>query len=215
MIGFCIANITALVAPFVGAEPLFGTNPISIVIPAGKYPAMVLDMATSIVAKGKISLALKEGKSSPEGWALDKNGVPTTDPAAANVGALLPVGGPKGYALGLLVTLLTSALSGADIDSDIPRFWEEPEKLTNIGYFMGVIDISKFCLLDIFKTRVDAVFDMLKNSRPAAGFKEVMIPGEIEFNATQRSVEEGLELSDVTMREFKDLSEKYKVEFPF
>jgi len=215
MIGFCIANTVALVAPFGGADPLLGTNPISVAIPAGKYPSMVLDMATSMVAKGKISLAIKEGKSIPEGWALDKDGNPTTDPLAANIGALLPVGGPKGYGLALLVTLLTSCLSGADIDRDIPRTWEEPEKPTNIGFFLGAIDIERFCPLDVFKARVDAFFDVLKNSRPAAGFEKVMIPGEIEYELTQKGLREGIELSDATLREFKELSEKYNVNFVF
>jgi len=215
MIGFCISNTVALVAPFGGADALLGTNPISFAVPAGKYPTMVLDMATSLVAKGKISLAIKEGKSIPEGWALDQDGNPTTDPLAANIGALLPVGGPKGYGLALLVTLLTSCLSGADIDGDISRTWEEPEKQTNIGFFLGAIDIEKFCPLEVFKSRVDAFFDVLKNSRPAVGFERVMIPGEIEHEMTQRGISEGIELSDATLNDFKALSEKYKVNFEF
>jgi LDH2 family malate/lactate/ureidoglycolate dehydrogenase len=215
MIGFCITNTPPLVAPFGGADPVLGTNPLSVAIPAGKYPALVLDMATSLVAKGKISLALKEGRPIPEGWAVDKDGAPTTDPAAANVGALLPVGGPKGYGIGLAISVLSSALSGSDIDIDIPRFWEETGKPTNIGFFMGAIDISRFVDLDTFKTRVDAIFAMLKSSRPAPGFSEVMIPGEIEFNLTQKTLAEGLDLSEVTLREFKVLADKYGVDYPF
>ncbi|PWM25459.1 MAG: lactate dehydrogenase [Oscillospiraceae bacterium] len=215
MIGFCIANTPALVVPFGGAEPLLGTNPISVAVPAGEYPALVLDMATSLVAKGKISLALKEGKSIPDTWAVDKNGAPTTDPAAANVGALLPVGGPKGYALGLLVSVLASALSGSATDLEIPRFWEETDKITDIGYFMGAIDISKYCPPEVFKARADAIFRTIKQSRPAPGFQEVMIPGEIEFNLTQKSIAEGLEMSEVTLREFRELAEKYGIEYPF
>lgn len=215
MIGFSVSNTPPLVVPFGGAEPLLGTNPLSVAIPAGKYPALVLDMATSLVAKGKISLALKEGKSIPEGWAVDKNGAPTTDPAAANVGALLPVGGPKGYGIALAISLLSSALSGASFDTEIPRFWEEPAKDTNTGYFMGAIDIARFVDLDTFKSRVDAIFDIIKNSKPAPGFSQVMIPGEIEFNLTQKNRAEGIDLSEATLADFRLLADKYGVDYPF
>ena len=215
MIGFCIANTPPLVVPFGGAEPMLGTNPISIVVPAGKYPPLVLDMATSIVAKGKISLALKEGKTIPIGWAVDKDGNPTTDPAAADVGALLPMGGPKGYGLALLVSLLSSALAGGDIDLDIPRFWEQTECPTNIGYFMGCIDISKFVDLEIFQDRADDLFRIIKSSRAAPGFSEVMIPGELELNATNKGLEEGMELSEITLNNFRELSKRYGLKYPF
>ncbi len=215
MIGFCVANTPALVVPFGGSEPILGTNPISIAIPAGKYPALVLDMATSLVAKGKISLALKEGKTIPLGWAVDKDGNPTTDPAAANIGALLPVGGPKGYGLALMVSMLSCALAGGAVDVDIPRFWEETDKMTNIGYFMGAIDVSKFCPLDVFEQRAEKLLSAMKASRPAPGFDQVMIPGEIELNMTQKSREEGIEMSEVSLREFRELAKRYDVVYPF
>ena len=172
-------------------------------------------MATSLVAKGKISLALKEGKSIPLGWAVDKDGNPTTDPAAANVGALLPVGGPKGYGLALMVSMLCCALAGGAMDVDIPRFWEETEKMTNIGYFMGAIDIAKFCPLEVFEQRAETLLASLKASRPAPGFDQVMIPGEIELNMTQKCLEEGIEMSEVSLKEFRELAERYNVGYPF
>ena len=202
MIACSFANTPALVAPFGGADALLGTNPISVAVPAGKYPGLVMDIATSVIAKGAISLALKEGRSIPEGWALDKDGAPTTDPAAANVGALLPFGAHKGYGMEVICSILSFALSGADMDINIPRFFEQPEKLTNIGQFMGCIDISKFCKVEDFKARVDALFDVLKACRPAAGSKGVMIPGEIEVNKTKVSLEEGIDLSEATLKDF-------------
>jgi len=213
-IGFCVANGPSMVAPFGGADPVLSTNPISVAIPGSKT-MFVMDMATSLVAKGKISLALKEGKSIPEGWALDKDGNPTTDPAAANVGVLLPMGGPKGYGLGLMVSLLTCALANSDFDTQIPRFWEQPEIPTNIGYFMGAIDISKFLPLEQFKANADMIFKVLKETRTAPGFSEVMIPGEIEKNLTDKNMAEGIDLSEATLKEFKELSERYGVEYCF
>lgn len=215
MIGICVANSPAMVVPFGGADPLLGTNPISVALPSGKYPALVLDMATSLVAKGKISLALKEGRDIPLGWAIDKDGNPTSDAAAANEGALLPMGGAKGYGLALLVSVLANALAGGAPDWQIPGFWAHPEVKSNIGYFMGVIDISRFIPLDSFKDAVDHVFQTMKESRPAPGFSEVMIPGEIEYHLTEKNRAEGIEISEATLKEFRWLSEKYGVEYPF
>lgn len=215
MIGICVANSPAMVVPFGGADPIFGTNPISVAVPAGKYPALVLDMATSLVAKGKISLALKERKNIPLGWALDKDGNPTTDASAANEGSLLPMGGAKGYGLALIVSVLASALAGGAPDWQIPGFWAHPEIRSNIGYFMGAIDISKFIPLEVFEEKVDQMFRKVKESRPAPGFSEVMIPGEIEYNLTEKNREEGIEISEATLKEFRWLSEKYGVEYPF
>lgn len=215
MIAFSFANTPPLVAPFGGADPLLGTNPISIVIPAGKYPDLVLDIATSIVAKGRISLALKEGQKIPKGWALDKNGADTTDPAAANVGALLPFGAHKGYGLMLIVSLLSFALSGADMDINLPRFFENTDALSNIGYFMGCIDISKYCKVEDFKNRVDSMFAILKGCRPAVGSNGVLIPGEIEYNKTQKAKEQGIDLSEATLRDFREMSEEYGVPYVF
>jgi LDH2 family malate/lactate/ureidoglycolate dehydrogenase len=215
MIAFSFANTPPLVAPFGGADPLLGTNPVSIAIPAGKHPDLVLDIATSIVAKGRISLALKEGQKIPKGWALDKYGADTTDPAAANVGALLPFGAHKGYGIMLIVSLLSFALSGADMDINLPRFFENTDALSNIGYFMGCIDIAKYCKVEDFKKRVDAMFDLLKNCRPSVGSKGVLIPGEIEYVKTQKAMKEGIDLSEATLRDFKEMSAEYGVPYDF
>lgn len=215
MIAVSFANTPPLVAPFGGADPLLGTNPISVAIPAGKYPPLVMDIATSVVAKGAISLALKEGRDIPNTWALDKNGNPTTSAAEANVGALMPFGAHKGYSMELIGSLLSFALSGADMDVNIPRFFEQPDKLTNVGQFMGCIDISRFCKVEDFKARVDAMFDLLKTCRPAAGSRGVMIPGEIEADRTKLSLKEGIELSEAVLKEFREMSETFGVPCPF
>ncbi len=215
MIAFSFANAPALVAPFGGADPCLGTNPISVAIPAGRHQPLVLDIATSVVAKGRIHLAMKEGQSIPEGWALDEHGAPTTDPFAANHGVLLPFGAHKGYAMELIGSLLSHALSGADMDQDIPRPFECRDQFTNIGQFMGCIDISRFCEVEDFKARVDALFDVLKACRPAAGSQGVMIPGEIEALKTQAALEEGIDLSDAVLREMREMSETFGVPYPF
>ena len=215
MIGFSFANAPALVAPFGGADPCLGTNPISVAIPAGKYPPLVMDIATSVVAKGRIHLAMKEGQSIPEGWALDKEGRPTTDPFEANVGVLKPFGAHKGYAMELIGSLLSFALSGADMDDKIPRPFECRDQFTNIGQFMGCIDISRFCPVEDFKARVDGMFAVLKACRPAAGSTGVMIPGEIEVRKTEEALRDGIDLSEAVLGEFREMSQTFGVPFPF
>lgn len=215
MIAFSFANTPPLVAPTGGADPMLGTNPISIALPAGNHPDLVLDIATSVVAKGRISLALKEGESIPEGWALDTDGANTTDPAAADKGALLPFGAHKGYGLMLIVSLLSFALSGADMDMDLPRFFAETDKQANVGYFMGCIDITKYCPVEDFKKRVDTMFDALKACRPAVGSKGVLIPGEIEYVKTEKAAKEGIDLSEATLRDFKEMAETFGVPYTF
>lgn len=215
MIAVSFANAPALVAPFGGADPCLGTNPISVAIPAGRYPMLVMDIATSVVAKGRIHLAMKEGGSIPEGWALDRNGAPTTDPFEANVGVLMPFGAHKGYAMELIGSILSFALSGADLDIHIPRPFECTDQYTNIGQFMGCIDISKFCDVDVFKARVDGMFDVLKACRPSAGSAGVLIPGEIEVGRTREAMETGIDISEAVLREFKEMSETFGVPYPF
>ncbi len=215
MIGFSVTNAPALVAPFGGADPLLGTNPVSVAIPAGEYPALVMDIATSVAAKGNIALAMKEGRDIPLGMALDKDGNPTTDAKAANEGVLLPFGAHKGYSIGLIISILAFALSGADMDINIPRFFEHPELEANCGYFMGCIDISRFCPVDEFKKRVDSLFALIKACRPAKGSRGVLIPGEIEYNKTLVAQEEGIDLSEATLQDFRDMAAMYGVEYTF
>jgi LDH2 family malate/lactate/ureidoglycolate dehydrogenase len=174
-------------------------------------------MATSVVAKGKVNLAEKLGKSIPDDWIVDKNGNKTTNPADVLEGALLPFGGPKGYAIGLIIDILVSTLSGAKTSTQLGSFYssKDPAAFQNVGYFMGAIDISKFVDMDLFKERIDAMFDVIKACPPAVGFSEVMIPGEIEYNATQKREEEGLELSDAIIKELIGVAEQYGVKHPF
>jgi LDH2 family malate/lactate/ureidoglycolate dehydrogenase len=112
MVGLAMSNSAPSMSPWGGADPFFGTNPISIAIPCGSEPPVVLDMSSSVVARGKIRKAQRMKESIPLGWALDQEGSPTTDPDAAMKGTLLPIGGPKGYGLALMIDVLAGLLSG-------------------------------------------------------------------------------------------------------
>ncbi|MGE4283319.1 MAG: Ldh family oxidoreductase [Clostridia bacterium] len=217
MIGFSICNADPAVVPFGGVKPMLGTNPMSVAIPANRHSDLVLDMATSVVAKGKVNLSEKLGKSIPLGWIIDKTGKPSIDPSDVHTGALLPFGGVKGYAIGLIIDILCSALSGAKNSRQISSFFncDNPEEFKNIGMFMGAIDISKFVDINVFKERVDEMFDEIKACPPAPGFNEVMIPGEIEDNLRKQNEEKGIELSDKIVQELIGLAAKYNISHPF
>ncbi len=215
MIGFAISNSEAAVVPTGGAKAMLGTNPLSVAVPGKRHPAMVLDMATSVVARGKVVLAQKEHKSIPGNWCVDANGAPTTDPARALEGAMLPFGGPKGYAISLLIDILCSSLGGALDCRRTNHFWDDFENPQNVGYFMGAVDISKILPFEAFADKVDSMFDEFKACPPAPGVKEVMIPGEIEHLNYLKNIKEGIELSELVVADLVGVAEKYGVEHPF
>lgn len=197
------------VAPFGGREPRLGTNPICIAMPSNLEGPMFIDMATSAVAGGKINVAIARGKPIPEGWILDKDGNPTTDPKALGQGGVaLPLGGPeghKGYGLSVMVEILSGILTGLG-------FGHEPSGRHNDGCFMAAFDVAAFRPLEEFKKDVTEFARYLKSSRPAAGFTEVYYPGELEHIRTQKGLKEGIFVEDATWERLKTLAKEYKLE---
>lgn len=216
MIAYVASNSEAAVVPIGGAVPMLGTNPMSIAVPSKRHRDFNLDMATSVVARGKVVLAQKEGHAIPEGWAVDKNGAPTTDPdAVMDGGSMLPFGGPKGYAISLFIDLMASALGGSLNGRNTSHFWTDYENPQNIGYFMVVIDPSAFLPEEEFLSRTDDIFDEFKNCPTAPGVREVMIPGEIEGMRQETAMKEGIELSEAVVQELRKVGEKYGVDAGF
>ena len=214
MIGFAMCNSDASVVPTGGTKPMLGTNPLSVSIPAKRHPHLVLDMATSVVARGKVFLAEKEGRSIPKDWGVDSQGVPTDIPSKIlNGGSMLPVGGPKGYAIGLIIDIICSVLTGSNNGRTIPSFFFDFEHEQNNGFFFGAMNIEHIIPLNIFYDRMDAVLGEFKSVPPAPGVKEVMIPGEIEYNKTQECKMKGIEISETIVKELIDLGEFYRVPF--
>jgi len=211
MLTIAMSNSSACVAPTGGRTAILGTNPMSIAIPSEKYGAMILDMATCTVAQGKVILANKEGNKIPFGWAIDEKGNPTDDPAAALKGAMLPFGGPKGYGISLIIEILCSALTGAYMSPDTKSFWRDFENPQGLGFFMGVLDISKILPLDEFKKRTDEILDRIKNSPKAEGVSEIFIPGEIEQRNRKLANESGIELGSNVYSELVALANEYGV----
>jgi len=215
MIGIAMSNAPASMVPAGGRKPLLGANPMSIAIPAGKHPPLVLDMATSTVAQGKIILAAKEGKTSiPSDWAVDPDGNPTTDPKKALQGAMLPFGGAKGYGLALIIDILVAVLSGAMTSTHINNFWKDFENPQKLGFFIGAWNIESVMPLPEFYQRMDALIREIKACPPAPGHAEVFYPGEIEHRRAQESIRLGIALGPAVVDDLKKLGEEYSASFP-
>ena len=204
MIGLMSCNAAPAMAPWGGAEPFTGTNPIAVAIYTGKDLLFSADMATSVVARGKIRKAAREGNSIPEGWAIDAEGKITTDPDKALKGTVLPMGGPKGSAIALAVDIISGILAGARHAPNVKSF-HSFEGATGVGATLIAVDISKFIPLKEFSTMMDEYIQSLKGMRKAENTSEIFIPGEIEFKRDLDSMENGINLSDQALDEINKL----------
>lgn len=207
MIGFACTNLTGKIAPFGSAEPFMGTNPISVSVPSKDKP-VVLDMTPSVVALGKLILAEKLGQSIPLGWALDKDGKPTTDPAEGRRGSLVPIGGPKGSGLAIMVEILSGILSGAGCAPQLHDLYEF-DAPQGVGHFMGAIDVSHFMDLDAFQTAVTEMANQIKGLRKAEGVSEILLPGERGLSCAAANAANGIQLPDPVYRELLELGKPY------
>ena len=207
MIGMAFVNTTPLVAAFGGTRKAVGNNPLSVAIPAQKHFPIVLDMACS-AAQGKIELLQKQGKRVPEGWAVDSEGNPTTDPAKALKGVLLPIAGPKGSGLAMVIDILCGVLSGSGIGTEVRHLNDSVPQ--NIGAFFIAIDISKFTSFDEFCRRVDGYIDYIKGT--ARDGENIMMPGELNFITEKERMVSGIPLPEVLVDELNSLASSLGVE---
>jgi uncharacterized oxidoreductase len=203
----CIATVNnhgrgTLVAPFGGSDGRLATNPISFACPGPERPVLV-DITTSVVAEGKVRIMRNAGKTLPEGWLINNKGEPSTDPNDLYTtprGAILPFGGAvghKGFALGMMVDILSGALSGAGCSQS------ETARLGNAMFF-NVIDIEKFVTREEFLEHVTVLQRHVRASPPAPGVREILMPGEPEFREEERRRREGIAVDEQTWREFVD-----------
>ncbi len=177
-IGITVANAAPTVAPWGSRQVLLGTNPIAAAVPAGDHPPLVIDMATSIAARRKMRDAAARGEPIPEGWALDSEGRPTTDPEAALVGTLLPFGGYKGSAICLLIDVLAGVYSGSAFGGDVLSFLKNHERPSDSGNFHLALRADAFMPAEAFGQRADILLDRINSLEPAADFDSVRYPGQ-------------------------------------
>ena len=179
MIGlyFAVGNANHL-PPWGGLDMLLSTNPIAAAIPARAEAPVVLDMATTVAAYGKVKAKAAKGEAMPEGWMIDRQGKPLTDPKRAEEGFLLPIGGYKGYGLALVVGLLAGTLNGAAMGRDVVDFNKDDVTPTNTGQAIVAIDPAAFGDIDAFKSAVDRLVRDLRASERLPGVERIWMPGE-------------------------------------
>ena len=189
---FWTVNTANLMAPYGGTEAQLGNNPLGIAVPREGKDPLVLDMAMSLVAKGKIEMALRTHSPIPEGWAVDRDGKPTTDPEAAYWGTMLPFGGYKGYALCLMNAMMSAILPGAHFGPTMTNLIDQPEIPNCTGHLFQCIDIRAISDPDAFKRRVEEAVAYIKNGRKAEGVSEILVPGERSQRVCARQMAEGI-----------------------
>ena len=212
MIGFCfsVGGINH-VAPWGGAEAMLGNNPFAIAIPAGEQLPVVLDMACSVAARGRVNVAAARGESIPEGWCTDAQGRPTTDPHEALKGFVLPIAGPKGYALTTVIGMLSTMLSGAAFGTDVTHLYDDFKRPQNIGHLIGVLPVASFSDVAEFKRRVDKGIREIKNVKKAPGVSEIFLPGEREYRTLIECRKSGIPVAVGTVGELQELSKEFGV----
>jgi LDH2 family malate/lactate/ureidoglycolate dehydrogenase len=212
-VAFLSTNASPAMAAWGGRRKSVGTNPWSWAAPAGRHPPMVLDIANTAVARGKIYLAKQKRVSIPEGWAMDRDGAPTTDPAAAIDGIILPMAGHKGYAIAVMMDMLSGVLTGSAFGAGVHGPYQA-ERRSGAGHLMIVLDIAALQPLDEFGTRMDRLIDELKSAPLAKGFDEIVYPGELEARNDARNRIEGLQLPADTVDDLANLSRELGIPFP-
>ncbi len=204
MIGVCATNAAASVAPWGGAEPFFGSNPLSIAAPVAGGAPIVLDMSASLVARGKIRRAQRLNEAIPLGWALDEKGSPTTDPAAAIKGTLLPIAGPKGSGLAFFIDLICGLLSGSKYGRELLTF-HKPIGPTGVGAMLMAVDIGRFMPLAHFETLLKEYAATIRNSKKAPGVARIFLPGEIEADRANASKSKGIDVDPEIVEKINQL----------
>jgi LDH2 family malate/lactate/ureidoglycolate dehydrogenase len=174
---FAVGNANHL-PPWGGLDMLLSTNPIAVAVPAGEETPIVLDMATTVAAYGKVKAKAQRGELMPVGWMIDRNGQPLTDPKRAEEGFLMPIGGYKGYGLALVVGLLAGTLNGAAMGSEVIDFNHDDTSVTNTGQAIVAIDPDAFGELADFKQRVDKLVREIRASERMPGVERIWLPGE-------------------------------------
>ncbi len=213
-VGIAMNNGPTIVPPFGGTTPLFATNPFSVAFPAGEEEPIVLDMATSMVAAGKLRIAEKRGDRIPKDWGLDRHGNPTDDPTEVlQNGHLQWAGGYKGFGLATMIEALTGVLSGGLFGLQSPalkHFGEDP--LMQSGTYIA-IDVSKFMPAADYRERIDSLVKMIHSTTPAHGVAAVYVAGQPEFERKRERISGGIPLGDYVHRELQDLAKRFGTAF--
>jgi LDH2 family malate/lactate/ureidoglycolate dehydrogenase len=197
-------NASAAMAPWGGREKRVGTNPWSISAPAGRHPPLVLDIANTAVARGKIYVARQNGQPIPPGWAITAAGEPTTDASEALAGLILPMAGHKGYAIAVMMDVMAGVLGGSSFGAEVGGPYQA-DRRSGCGHLMIALDVAAFMPPAAFGQRVEQMIEQLKATPPAPGAAEVLVPGEPEVRCDEHNRRHGLELAQQTRADLEAL----------
>ena len=206
VIGLALTNAPANMPAAGGKGRFFGTNPLAVGLPAGQERPVVLDMSTSVVARGKIVMADLAGETIPAGWAIDAEGNPTQDAAAALKGAVLPMAGYKGSGLALMIDVLCGVLTGAAFGPHIVDLYHQGDQAQNVGHFFIAVDVEVFMPLATFKARMDQFAAEIRAQPRMPGVDRIYLPGEIEQERVKESARRGVPLPDAGWQALDNLA---------
>jgi LDH2 family malate/lactate/ureidoglycolate dehydrogenase len=212
-IGLLVSNGSPAMAPWGGREKVVGTNPWSIAAPAGRHAPLMLDIANTAVARGKIFIARQKQVPIPEGWALDDAGRATTDPVAALSGVLLPMAGHKGYAIATMMDVLAGALSGSGMLTEVSGPYQA-ERRSRCGHLVLALNVAAFGPMDAFEARIEAMIAALRATPRAEGASEILYPGELEARNEAFRRKQGLVLPAKTVTDLEAAAGALKVGLP-
>ena len=208
MVGIAMSNVDPCMTVPGGKAPMLGTNPIAFAVPAGKEHPVFLDVATSVAAVSKVYAAKNLGKQIPDGWLVDKDGLPTNDPTRyPEEGAILPMAAHKGYGIALLVEVLSAVLTGALFTLDVPCWLRDFATPVNEGHAFIVIDVAKFMPIDEFASRMDKMIKQIHEAPKAKGTERIYLPGEIEWEKARVNAAEGIELHEDVVLSLKGMAD--------
>lgn len=213
-IAFLSTNASPAMAPWGGRKKLVGNNPWSIAAPGGRHGPIILDIANTSVARGKIYLAKQKGLSIPAGWALTADGEPTTDPVAAIAGIIQPMGEHKGYAISVMMDVLSGVLSGSAFGSAVVGPYVSDRK-SGCGHLVIALNVEAFASPAQFEERISTLVGELKSAPLAKGSDGVYLPFEVELIADAKNRREGITLPADTVRDLRQLAEQQNVAAPF
>jgi LDH2 family malate/lactate/ureidoglycolate dehydrogenase len=198
--------------PWGGIDMLLSTNPIAVALPAGEESPVVLDMATTVAAYGKVKTKAQRGETMPEGWMMDRSGQPLTDPKRANEGFLLPIGGYKGYGLALIFGMLAGTLNGAAMGRDVVDFNADDTTPTNTGHAIVAISVEAFQPLAEFKAAVDALVRDIRGSKRLPGVDRIWLPGEQSIIKRAERAKLGIPMPAALLASLDELANQLGVE---
>jgi L-2-hydroxycarboxylate dehydrogenase (NAD+) len=198
--------------PWGGLDMLLSTNPIAVAVPAGEEPAIILDMATTVAAYGKVKTKAQRGEMMPEGWMMDRQGNPLTDPKRANEGFLLPIGGYKGYGLALVMGLLAGNLNAAAMGKDVVDFNNDDTTETNTGHTIVAINVEAFQDLQEFKQGMDTLIRDIRNSQRLPNVDRIRLPGEGTHTARNDNEKNGIPMPEALLAVLDQLASELKID---